>query len=104
MPFATRTTSSELSPSLAPRPSGGLSGVSDERGSAFAKQLREFVREVDGSQKVADKNAAGVADGSNHDLHGTMVALEEANIKLRLATSVRNKVIEAYREIMRMGV
>lgn len=103
MSFASRTPS-ELSSSIVPAYPRVHDQRTGERGSAFAEQLRSFVQEVDQSQKVAEQNASGLADGSQHDLHGTMVSLEEASIKLRLATTVRNKVIEAYREIMRMGV
>jgi flagellar hook-basal body complex protein FliE len=41
--------------------------------------------------------------GDHQDVHGTMIAMQEADVSLRLMTSVRNRAIEAYREIMRMG-
>jgi flagellar hook-basal body complex protein FliE len=41
--------------------------------------------------------------GTHDDVHGTLIAMQEADISLRFAANVRNRVIEAYREVMRMG-
>jgi len=40
--------------------------------------------------------------GKEEDLHRAIIALEKANLALGLTVQVRNKVIEAYQEIMRM--
>ena len=42
--------------------------------------------------------------GKSHNLHEMMIALDRADVSLRLATKVRNKAIEAYQEIMRMHI
>jgi len=70
---------------------------------AFARELGDFVREVGTSQKNAQVAADEYASGNKHDLHGTMISMTQADITLRLLANVRNRVIEAYREIMRMG-
>ena len=44
------------------------------------------------------------ATGENVDLHGQMIALEEANISLRTMASVRDKVVDAYQAIWNMPV
>lgn len=69
----------------------------------FSEQLSEFVERVDAEQKVAESQATAFAEGKNNDLHGTMISLQRADISLRLAANVRNRALEAYREIMRMG-
>lgn len=71
--------------------------------SNFAEQVKDFVGQVDEAQKTADAKMEAVAEGRDNDLHGTMIAMEEAGIQLRLMATVRNKVVEAYREVMRMG-
>ncbi len=38
------------------------------------------------------------------NLHETAIALEKADIAMRVATKVRNKLVEAYQEVMRMSV
>jgi len=45
-----------------------------------------------------------VLAGQTTDLHRVMIATEKANIALQLAIEVRNKVVSAYEEIMRMPV
>ena len=62
---------------------------------------------VDGvseQQLAADDKLAQLASGENVDLHGTMIALEEAEITLRTMAAVRDKVVGAYQEIMNMSI
>jgi flagellar hook-basal body complex protein FliE len=70
---------------------------------AFSERLGELMREVGTSQKNAQVAADEYASGRKNDLHGTMIAMTQADITLHLLANVRNRVIEAYREIMRMG-
>lgn len=80
-------------------------GAKDPAGSAtFGDFLSKMVQEANSSQLEADKKMQEVAVGRNKDLHGAMLSMEKADINFRLLTQVRNKVIEAYREIMRMQV
>ncbi len=69
----------------------------------FAEHLSEFVQQVDETQKTADQMMDDYSNGKQNDLHGTMIAAEKANVTLHLLGSVRNKMLEAYREVMRMG-
>jgi flagellar hook-basal body complex protein FliE len=40
----------------------------------------------------------------NKDIHGTMLALEKADLSMRLMLQIRNKLVSAYEEVMRMQV
>ncbi|MCS7241162.1 MAG: flagellar hook-basal body complex protein FliE [Candidatus Caldatribacterium sp.] len=77
-------------------------GVSQKDG--FADTLWQALEEVDNLQKEADAAILDVALGKEENLHRAIIALERANLALGLAVQVRNKVIEAYQEIMRMQV
>jgi len=77
-------------------PSAG--GVTD-----FASTLRNVLGEANQTQAQAQQVADDYASGKQNDLHGTMITMTEADINLRLIANVRNKVIDAYREVMRMG-
>ena len=70
---------------------------------AFAESLNHAVAELDKLQTDADSEVRQVAMGGGN-LHEMAIALEKADIGMRLATKVRNKVVEAYHEIMKMGV
>ena len=56
------------------------------------------------SSFVADDKLSKLASGEDTDLHGTMIALEEADITLRTMVAVRDKVVGAYQEIMNMSI
>lgn len=96
-------------PILPVRPDQGLSvpsatrtGVSGE--GSFAGLLREAVSQTDRLQHEADALVEQVARGQSGDLAATMIAIEKAQISFQLMLQVRNKVVEAYQEIMRMPV
>ncbi|MGC8778138.1 MAG: flagellar hook-basal body complex protein FliE [Candidatus Caldatribacteriaceae bacterium] len=80
--------------------------ASKEKGSGspegFGKLLLDALTEVNDLQVEADSAIQDVVLGKEEDLHRAIVALEKANLALGLTVQVRNKVIEAYQEIMRM--
>lgn len=55
-------------------------------------------------QQEADKSIEGLVTGKGADLHDTMIAVEKADLSFNLMVQVRNKLIAAYEEIMRMQV
>jgi flagellar hook-basal body complex protein FliE len=79
------------------------SSPSGTSAASFADKLREVVADANEKPLAGEKVAADYADGKQNDLHGTMVSMAQADISLRLVSNVRNRAIEAYREIMRMG-
>jgi flagellar hook-basal body complex protein FliE len=81
----------------------GITGTEKSAGADFSSKLREALNDVNQKQVKAEKTADDYATGKQNDLHGTMITMTEADVQLRLTAQVRNKVIEAYREIMRMG-
>ncbi len=79
-------------------------GASEASGApSFGERLGQLVGEVDAMQKAADRAATEFAEGRTHDIHGTLVTLGKADVAFRLLGAVRNRALEAYREIMRMG-
>ena len=56
------------------------------------------------SQQNSDALVAKLARGENVDLHTVMIGLEENNVNFNVALGIRDKLVEAYREIMRMQV
>lgn len=84
---------------------GETGGPSPKPGGAnFGELLDSAVRAVDQTQQGADEQLRGLASGRNVDLHGAMIALEEANISLHAMTSVRDKLVEAYQALWNMPI
>ena len=75
-----------------------------EAAPGFAQTLSQAVNKVNEAQLDARDSLAGLASGENVDLHGTMIALEEAEIALRARTSVRDRLIGAYEQVMNMAL
>ncbi|TVQ78247.1 MAG: flagellar hook-basal body complex protein FliE [Bradymonadales bacterium] len=71
---------------------------------SFGDMLKEKISQVDEAQKAADVAAKDFATGKSRNLHEAILAMEMADTSLRMAVTVRNKVIEAYQEIMRLPV
>ena len=70
----------------------------------FSTYLKDALGEVNQLQQSADKAIQQLVGEGKGDLQDTMVALEKADISFRFMMQVRNKVLEAYQEIMRMQV
>jgi len=70
---------------------------------AFADDLAQALDGVRGTLANADGRAVDALTGSG-DLHQAMLALAKAEISLHLVTQVRNKLIDAYHEIMRTNL
>jgi flagellar hook-basal body complex protein FliE len=70
----------------------------------FLSYLQAQVGNVNRLQQEADATVAAVATGQSNNLHEMMIALDKADVSFRMLTRVRNKVIDAYQEIMRMSV
>lgn len=71
---------------------------------SFSSFFKDAIDQVNSSQNNADSLSTQLVNGGNVDLSQVMIAQQQANITLQTAVEVRNKVIDAYQEIMRMQV
>ena len=81
----------------------GVRTVREPAGADFGQALGDALQAVEKLQVEADARATEVALGGGN-LHETSIALEQADIAMRVATRVRNKLVEAYQEVMRMSI
>jgi flagellar hook-basal body complex protein FliE len=70
---------------------------------SFGNEMIKAIGEVDKLQLQADAQATTLANGGGN-LHETALALAKAEVAMHVATKARNKVVDAYQEIMRMSV
>ena len=83
----------------------GAQAPAQARGSeSFADILTRAVDKVSDVQNASDDQLAMMASGKEVDIHTTMIAMQEADISLRTMVSVRDKVVEAYQQLMNMSV
>lgn len=83
-------------------------GVQSKTASSVQKEFSGFLKDalnnVNDAQQTSDKMTEKLIKGENVDLHQVMIASEKASVSLQATLQIRNKVIEAYQEIMRMQV
>lgn len=70
----------------------------------FGETLGRAMAGVNALQLDADTAAVSLASGQSVDTAKTLVTIEKANIAFQFAMQVRNKLLEAYQEVMRMQV
>ncbi|GEL04144.1 MULTISPECIES: flagellar hook-basal body complex protein FliE [Rummeliibacillus] len=70
----------------------------------FGAVLKDAISAVNNSQVASDNMTNRLVNGENVELHDVMITAQKANITLNTALQIRNKVVEAYQEIMRMTV
>ncbi len=76
----------------------------EKSGSSFADTLKDSIQRVGQLEKEADKEVEKLAMMESDDITSTMMAIEKADLSFQLMMQVRNKIINAYEEIMRMQV
>lgn len=98
----------EISPILARLPAAAATGGAAVDGQksieGFGKALTEAIGSLDKMQHEADAGSLKLASGEPVELHEVMLAQERASLSFDLAVQVRNKLVEAYQDIMRMQV
>ncbi len=73
-------------------------------GSAFNEVLKKAIAEVNGLEKEADRQIVALATGKANNIQEAMIALQKADISFKTLMEIRDKLIQAYQEIMRMPV
>lgn len=71
---------------------------------SFTERMESAVSAVNESQLTAEQLLAELGSAENVDIHGTMIAMETAEISLRTMVSVRDKAVAAYEQIMNMAI
>ncbi|MBO8151485.1 MAG: flagellar hook-basal body complex protein FliE [Candidatus Marinimicrobia bacterium] len=71
---------------------------------SFGDTIKGFLEAVNEAQENSMEKVSSVIRGESDDLTGAMVSLEEARLSFNLMLEIRNRLIEAYKEIERMQV
>ena len=73
-------------------------------GDSFATMLGHMVADVNTKQNIAGEAVGALQSGQGVPLHQAVIAMEEASVSFQLMVEVRNKLLEAYQEVMRMQI
>ncbi len=89
---------------LAALQQAGMDAAEQTTGESFASILNEALAQTNETDANDQADVVSLLTGDADDLHNTVIASERADIALRLTVQIRNRVIDAYSEIMRMSV
>jgi flagellar hook-basal body complex protein FliE len=73
-------------------------------GIAFEDIFSRSLEEANRADQTAAAKVDALARGANDDLHGTMIAVKEADISIKLVGTIRNKLLDAFQEIWKTSV
>lgn len=79
-------------------PAAGATGL------PFGRMVGEGLQALDTQLKTSQADLQQLALGEAQNLHEVMLGLEQSRIALQLALQVRNRVLEAYQDVMKMQV
>lgn len=87
-----------------PRATSSPAVQSTGGGPGFGDAVGDALKALETLQRDADAQSAQLAAGESVEIHDVMLAYDRASISMQLAVQVRNKLVEAYQDIMRMQV
>ena len=95
-------------PSVSPPIAGKTTGIENQNqnleSGGLSRTFEKLLQDVNQQHLNAEAKQVELLVTENKDIHGTMLALEKADLSMRLMLQVRNKLVSAYEEVMRMQV
>ena len=91
------------------RPPAGIESIalpsspsSSGSAGAFQSVLSEALGHVQQTQNASDNIAGRFLSGENEEIHQVAIADQKAGLEFEMFMAVRNKIVSAYQEVMRM--
>jgi len=72
--------------------------------SGFSEWIKQELVQSNDALKEADTNMKKLASGEPVSLHEVMISMEEAKLQFQLVTQIRNRILEAYQDVLRMQI
>jgi flagellar hook-basal body complex protein FliE len=91
-------------PAIGTTPTAPTGPAATTPAGGFGQALTNAISGISDSQNAADDASVQMAAGEPIDLHEVMLARETASLHFQLAVQVRNKLVEAYQDVMRMQI
>jgi flagellar hook-basal body complex protein FliE len=93
-----------INPAAAVQSLAGVGSKTNDTGSSFKDMLSNAIQGVDDANTVAQNDTSALLSGQVDDVAQVMIDQQKANLQLDLVVQVRNKVVDAYSQIMNMQV
>jgi len=79
-------------------------GAAPQTGTGFPAMLEGYVSQVQKSQDAAQASVNSFLSGGSEEVHSVALATQRAELEFEMFLQVRNKVVSAYQEIMKMQI
>lgn len=76
----------------------------ENKNNDFEKMLSESIKQTNNLQLQANRAIEDLATGKSESIHETMIAIEKATISFQMMMQVRNKIIDAYKEMIKTSM
>jgi len=76
----------------------------EKSATSLSDVLKESINKVGELEKEANQQTESLVKTQGQDIHNTMIAIEKADLSFQLMMQIRNKILTAYDEIMRLQV
>jgi flagellar hook-basal body complex protein FliE len=76
--------------------------ATESSGTSFSDILSNAINQVESSRSSANQSVEQFLSGEGEDLHSTILATQRAELEFQMFMQVRNKVVSAYQEVMKM--
>jgi flagellar hook-basal body complex protein FliE len=86
----------------APALTAAAGPASASTGASFSDMLSGAINEVESSRNAANNSVGQFLSGEGNDLHSTILSSQRADLEFQMFMQVRNKVVSAYQEVMKM--
>ncbi|MGD0229873.1 MAG: flagellar hook-basal body complex protein FliE [Syntrophorhabdales bacterium] len=73
-------------------------------GASFSDVLKDSISKVAELQKEATEQTEKLVKAESQDVHNTMISVQKADLTFQMMMQIRNKIIDAYQEIMKIQV
>ena len=93
-----------LAPAISPKPAGDAAETNGAAGGSFPNVLTQLLGSAAQSHESADAAVRDMALGKTDNLHEVMLQMAQADLSFHLILQIRNRLTDAYQEIMKMQV
>jgi flagellar hook-basal body complex protein FliE len=80
------------------------SKIDKNSGESFADTLKDSISKLNELQEDKDKAMSDIATGQVKNLHQAAIAIDKAEVSMKLALEIRNKAISAYKELLKTQI
>lgn len=95
---------SSVSPAAAAGSAGRAVTPAGSGAGAFVRVLGQFLGDAGSQQAQAEQSVTNLAAGRSDNVHNAMLAMAKADLSFHLVLEIRNRLSDAYQEIMRMQI